>query len=716
MKKIILLLLFMANAAYGQHTLRIKILDAEHNEPLVGATAQVSATQGAIANADGIATISNLPSGEITIRISFVGYEAQEVTYELPLSDTQIVRLEHEHEHEEVIVTSTRTTDVIEAIPTRIEVLGGEEMEEKAFMRSSNIAMLLRETSGIQMQQTSPSAANQSIRIQGLDGRYTQLLKDGFPLFGNFAGGLSIMQIPPLDLQQVEIIKGANSTLFGGGAIAGLVNLTTITPEEDRKLKFMLDQTSAGGTTLNGFYAERFGKWGVAMYASGNRQTAYDVNNDQFSDIPDINSLTINPSIFYYPNERSYFRATFNGTFEDRLGGDMNLIDGESSGPFNFTQENLSNRYSVQLTYNNQFSDFSGLTIKHSTNLFERTINEPNYAFQGEQWSTFTEASYNFGSANSRWVGGLNVYTDDFNDLNSVNQNRSFEQNTTGLFIQNTAKLNDRLSLESGLRVDYNATYGAFPLPKLALLTKVSDKLTLRLGGSLGYKLPTIFTEDAENLAFEGILGIADNINVERAQGANFDFNYATTFGTDWSINWNQLFFYTNLDESLILVPQSGNTFSFVNSDTPVISQGMETNVKIGYKDFKLFLNYTLIDTELENFSGESFQKPLTPKHNAAFVLVYEQHGKWRIGYELYYTGEQLRNDLTRTSDYWIMGLMMMRKFNKIGIYLNFENFTDTRQHRLESFNMNDQLKPNFPNLWAPVDGFIVNGGLIFDL
>lgn len=716
MLRFVLLFSLISNITLAQNTLRIQVIDAETAEPLVGATVQLSATKGAIADANGIATLSDINENQVTIRVSFVGYEAQEITFELPLSDIQIVRLEHEDEHEEVIVTSTRTTDVIEAIPTRIEVLGGEEMQEKAFMRSSNIAMLLRETSGIQVQQTSPSAANQSIRIQGLDGRYTQLLKDGFPLFGNFAGGLSIMQIPPLDLQQVEIIKGANSTLFGGGAIAGLVNLTTIMPEEERKLKFMLDQTSAGGTTVNGFYAERYGKWGVSMYASGNRQVAYDVNNDQFSDIPEINSLTINPSVFYYPNERSYFRATFNGTFEDRLGGDMNLIDGETTGPFDFTQENLSNRYSVQLTYNNKFTDYSGLTIKHSSNFFERTINEPNYVFQGEQWSTFTEASYNFGNANSRWVGGLNAYTDDFNDLNPGVNDRGFAQQTTGLFIQNTAKFSEHLSLESGLRIDYNATYGSFPLPKLALLTKVNEKLTLRLGGSLGYKLPTIFTEDAENLAFEGIQRIADNINVEKAQGANFDFNYATSFGSDWSINWNQLFFYTNLDESLVLVPAGNNTFGFVNSDTPVISQGLETNVKIGYKDFKLFLNYTLIDTELENFRGEQFQKPLTPKHNAAFVLVYEEHEKWRIGYELYYTGEQLRNDLSRTSDYWIMGLMMMRKFNKVGLYINFENFTDTRLHRLENFNMNDQLKPNFPNLWAPVDGFIVNGGLIFDL
>ena len=84
----------------------------------------------------------------------------------------------------------------------------------------------------------------------------------------------------------MEVIKGSNSTLYGGGAIAGLVNLVTITPKEERIAKIMLDQTSALGTTLNGFYAEKYGKLGVTTYVSGNYQKAYDVNNDGFYRYP----------------------------------------------------------------------------------------------------------------------------------------------------------------------------------------------------------------------------------------------------------------------------------------------------------------------------------------------------------------------------------------------------------------------------------------------
>jgi len=131
-----------------------------------------------------------------------------------------------------------------------------------------------------------------------LDGRYTQLLKDGFPLFGGFSGGLSIMQIPPLDLQQFEIIKGSSSTLYGGGAIAGLVNMVSKTPEDEPNLEIMLTQTQALGSTANAFYSRRNGKIGYTLYGSGHYQNAYDPDGDDFTNLPETKSFSFNPKSF----------------------------------------------------------------------------------------------------------------------------------------------------------------------------------------------------------------------------------------------------------------------------------------------------------------------------------------------------------------------------------------------------------------------------------
>src|SRR5688500_4453880 len=144
-----------------------------------------------------------------------------------------------------MVITSTRSSRTIADIPTSVEFISGEELEEKGNMKPGDIRMLLSESTGIQTQQTSATSYNSSIRIQGLDGRYTQILRDGYPMYAGFAGGISIMQIAPLDLQQVEVIKGSSSTLYGGGAIAGLVNLVSKTPGEGREISFMANATSA---------------------------------------------------------------------------------------------------------------------------------------------------------------------------------------------------------------------------------------------------------------------------------------------------------------------------------------------------------------------------------------------------------------------------------------------------------------------------------------
>src|ERR1041385_6626134 len=119
-----------------------------------------------------------------------------------------------EHEEKEVVVTLTRTSRTIANIPARIELIAGEELDEKANMKPGDIRMMLSESTGIQTQQTSVTSANASIRIQRLDGRYTQILKDGFPVYSGAAAGLGLLQTPPLDLRQVEVIKGSASTLY----------------------------------------------------------------------------------------------------------------------------------------------------------------------------------------------------------------------------------------------------------------------------------------------------------------------------------------------------------------------------------------------------------------------------------------------------------------------------------------------------------------------
>jgi iron complex outermembrane receptor protein len=245
--------------------IQIKVISESDNQPLLGATVYFEQLEkGAVTDFDGIATFSEIPDGQHQITISYLGFETLKTTVQIPINSALIFKLKAGgNELDEVILQSSRSTRTVKKIPTRIEFIGAEELGEKAIMNPTNISMVLRESTGIQMQQTSLSSGSTNIRIQGLDGRYTQLLRDGFPLYGGFSSGLSILQIPPLDLQQFEIIKGSSSTLYGGGAIAGLINMVSKTPNEEPSLDIMLTQTQALGSTANVFYSKRNEKLGV---------------------------------------------------------------------------------------------------------------------------------------------------------------------------------------------------------------------------------------------------------------------------------------------------------------------------------------------------------------------------------------------------------------------------------------------------------------------
>lgn len=628
MKNLITVFLLMATTGLvqSQNTISFRV-NEKTGEPLIGASVVIEGTTiGTITNVDGIAMLENIPNGKIEFLISFIGYEEKEIALSFPENNDKVVEielLEGSMELEEVIISATRSSRTIQDIPTRLEFISEEELGEKAAMNSTNIGMLLRETTGVQMQQTSLSSGNMSIRIQGLDGRYTQILKDGLPLYGGFAGGLSIMQIPPLDLKQVELIKGSNSTLYGGGAIAGLVNLVTIKPEDKPKLDVMLDQTSAKGTTGNIFYAQKFSKVGLSIFGSANNQFAYDPDNDGFSNMPKAQTFSFNPMLFFYLNPKTELSVGLNSTIDNRIGGDMQVIKENASTDHVFSEENNSERYSTILNLKNS-NDNRTITVRNSVSYFDRSLIIPDYRFSANQISSFSEAMYNLHkNKKSEWQFGLNHYLEKFNDENTDTlQAKDYTYNTIGGFIQNTTDINKNIILETGLRTDYNADYGTFVLPRFSLLLKANNKLSSRLGGAMGYKLPTIFTEDSERIYFKKLQPLsAEQVDAETSIGGNFDINYRTALSDEIILSVNQLFFVTRLKNSLVL-REDGNTNLnyFESADGNVLSSGFETNIKLTYDDFSLYLNYAYINTELQ-YDNINNQKPLTPKHNAGLVL-----------------------------------------------------------------------------------------------
>ena len=707
-----------AVTGFAQSQVMVSVKDAKNQEPLIGASIKIVGTQnGTVTDMNGMAVIQNLTNGSVSLRVSFVGYITQERAVATPSKDTLTFLLEGDKLLDEVVVTSTRSSRTIDDIPTRIETIAGEELEEKGNMNSSNISMLLRESTGIQVQQTSATSANMNFRIQGLDGRYTQLLQNGMPLYAGFSSGLSLMQIPPLDLKRVEIIKGSSSTLYGGGAIAGMINLITKEPTDERETLLQIVGTSAGGADLNGFFSKKITKkLGITVFSSYHIQQPFDPNKDQFSDIPLQRRFNFNPRFFYQFNERTSLHYSINTSFERREGGFIPKIRSESNALSNFIESNQSRRINAQFKFEHRFGKNATLYVKNSINFFERTIQVPDYQFSGNQTARFAELGLSKFSSKVEWVGGINLWTDKFKEKPlQTTTLRNSNLITVGAFLQNVVNLSEKLVLESGLRLDHQNEYGTFLLPRLSALYRINPNVSMRFGGGLGYKAPTIFLQESEQVSFRNVLPIdLNNTKAEKSQGLNLDFNYKTTLGENVSIVINQLFFVTQLNQPLVLNPAklASNILQFENADGSIIAKGFETNLKITYEDFKLFTFYSLIDTKRNYFNLNS-PIPLTARHRTGSIIMWEKEDNFRIGYEVYYTGKQELANGATTRSYATMGLMAEKKWEKFSIYTNLENFLDVRQSRWQSMYSGTVQSPQFvQEIYAPTDGRVISIGL----
>jgi outer membrane receptor for ferrienterochelin and colicins len=720
MKKTLLLLTVMlfTVATYAQHTFKAVIKDAATKLPLAGTSVKLAQLSlSAVADSSGNVILSNLPAGKYIINFSYVGYEKRTDTLIIPSTESLpmlILLSPHEEEElEEVVISATRSSRTIDNLPTRVEVLVGEEIDEKANMKPGDIRMMLAETTGIQTQQTSATSANSSIRIQGLDGKYTQIIRDGFPLYGGFSGGLGLLQIAPLDLKQVEVIKGSASTLYGGGAIAGLVNLVSKTPTAERQLNFLLNGTSALGFDASGFYAQKFAKIGATVYAAYNHGSAYDPVGIGLTAIPKFDRFTLNPKLFFYLSDQTTLTTGINATVENRIGGDLQYIKGNGSASHSYFEENKTDRYSSQVELKHQFNEQQRLTLRNSLSYYNRAIGLPNYLFSGVQLASYTEANYAKDGETTDWVIGLNYLTEDFKeDPQSSFPLRSYRNSTIGGFLQNTLMVTEELTFETGLRGDYHSDYGFFLLPKVSMLWKMNTQFTFRLGGGLGYKAPSVFTEEAERIQFSNVLPInLAETDAERSYGANFDINYQTSLLNEQvGFSINQLFFYTNINNPILLTPKAGN-LSYEQPKGKLNTKGIETNVKLTYKDFKLFVGYTFADVSQQTGS-RSFAYPLVSKHRLNNVLMYEVEDEWKIGAEAYYFSTQKLNDGTTGRSYWTPGLMVEKLWERCSIFLNFENFIDTRQTKFDTIYTGSITSPVFRDIYAPVDGFVINGGI----
>ncbi|XPF94211.1 TonB-dependent receptor plug domain-containing protein [Colwellia sp. RE-S-Sl-9] len=642
----------------------------------------------------------------------------------LPLSYASGIEMEDEHheqdEHEhadkveKIIVQATRSGRIADEQPIRVELINREEIEEKAAMRPGNISMLVAETGGVRMQTTSPALGSANIRLQGLYGRYTQLLADGLPLYGNQASSIGLMQIPPTDLGRVEIIKGSASSLYGGSALGGVINLVSRKPSDELKGEMLLNATTRNGQDLTSYIeAPLTDSFKGSLTAGAHYQKAQDIDHDGWVDLADYERYTARPRLFWEGDAGETLYATVGVMTEQRVGG--NSVGGTVADGSFYQQLQESQRIDSGLVFNMPVLDSLTLNTRASAMVQDHTHGYGEITEDDQHESYLLETSLAGYSDKSDWVVGVAYQSEIYASDTFPEFDYSYE--VPGIFAQLDYELSEKLTTSYSARVDEHSEYGTQFSPRISLLYRPSD-LTIRGSFGRGYFATTPFVEEIEAVGLSRLEKIK-NLQEEQAETASLDFTY-----TFENIETSLTLFGSNVDNVAKLEAFSSNNdnvldgIRLLNTEGESKIRGSEVLLRYHWEDIKLTASYLYLDaTELSPNGQGRRQIALTPQHSAGFVAMWEQHGNFRAGFEAYYTGPQRLNDnpyIDESDPYWHLGLMGEMTFGRLSWFINLENLLDVKQTDEHPLLLPSRAPTGqwTTDIWSRNDGFIANAGV----
>jgi outer membrane receptor for ferrienterochelin and colicins len=715
-------------AANGSATVTVRVTrDSVNGGPVGGALVRADRI-GSATDATGVTKLRLAP-GQRTIIAGLIGFRPESLLVTLrPNVDTAVtlVLAERIAQVEGVVVSATRSERRVEDTPLRIEIVDEEEVAEKTSMRPGSIAMLLAETGGLRVQTTSPSLGGAAVRVQGLRGRYSLLLADGLPLYGGQAGGLGLLQIPPVDLARVEVIKGTASALYGSSALGGVINLVSRRPGEERERDVIVNQTSRDGTDVVAFASAPLNEqWGYTVLGGAHRQRRQDVDGDAWTDIPGYRRVVVRPRLYYADStgRSAFLTAGFTG--EDRTGG---TIDGVAPNGAPYDERLDTRRADVGGLGRLLIADgplHGGLLTVRGAAMEQRHGHQFGVVHEDDRHRTwFGEAALTIPRGMVTSVAGVAFQQDSYRAYDVPGFDYTYS--IPSAFAQFDADVTPQLTLSAAGRVDAHSVYGTFFNPRLTVLMKGPAEWTTRLSGGTGAFAPTPFTEETEVTGLSPLAPLS-GLRAERARSASLDVGGPIEVPIG-RIELNATLFGSVIKHAVQVrdvpdtTPSGAARLALVNAPEPTRTWGTDLLARIARDPFRITATYTYLRATEWNPEAQSAMPtrrtvPLNPRHSAGIVASVEREGESRVGLELYYTGRQsLEHDPKRTTSkpYLLAGLLGEKRFGVARVFVNAENLTNVRQTRDDSLVLPVRGSGGrwTTDVWAPLEGFVVNGGV----
>ena len=574
-------------AQYDAH-LTGHVLDERTGEHLPFVNVQVKGTNiGTVTDESGHYFLRDMPIGKQTIVFSYVGYE----TLELPVTmvEDKTIELkatirEVSQQLNSVVVTANRYATKRQETATIVNVLSPELFQTTAV---SCVADVLSFQPGLRVENSCSNCGKTDLRINGLQGQYTQILMDSRPVFSSMASVYGLEQVPAAMIDRIEVVRGGGSAVYGANAIAGVVNI--ITKEPVRNFVNISNVSNinehAGydiNTELNASVMSENRKIGAYLFAAHRSRSPYDRDEDGFSEVPKLRSTTAGARVFFKTSAYSKITAEYHHTTDFRRGG--NRIDDEphtadiaeqlrhniDAGSLAFDWYSADSRHFI--------SAYSALQHIGRESYFGTERDTAAYG-RSKDLTSNTGLQYRFSYPCGRMKGDLTVGAEyNYNGLNDrmLGYHRELNQkvHVVGVYAQNEWK-NDQWSVLVGARLEkHNLLTKPVCTPRATFRYTPVEGLVLRAGYSSGYRAPQAYDEDLHVAAVGGnvsLITLDPDLKPEYSHSATLSADWYHQWGK-WELNLTAEGFYTYLQDVFFLredgIDPAGNIL-FTRTNAP---------------------------------------------------------------------------------------------------------------------------------------------------
>ena len=705
-----IVLLLAITVVNAQHIIRGEVRSS--GEPVEYASVVLDGEVVVQTDTDGKFVLESVSAGTHEIKVSYVGYKTVVQSTIVPMVAADVLSISLEQElmlFDEVVVTGTKTFKRKTKSAVIVNVVDSKTLDN---VQACNLSEGLKFQPGLRVETDCQTCNYTQLRINGLAGGYSQVLINGRPTFSPLTGLYGLEQIPVNMIDRIEVIRGGGSSLYGSSAIGGTVNVLTKIPTDNSFSINTSYQNINGGAndfmlSANSTLVSDNEQSGVSFFLNRREREAYDHNDDNFSEIPEIENTSIGATAFFLPTDNQKIEFSFSHLNEYRYGGEMvdtpahlaqqseerthNVWMGSGDYHINFNNgnTNLITYAAWQRTDRDHYTGI--LPDEDSEDELTAHLAAPPY---GISLTTTLNAGVQFNHNLSSFLGGSNVITlgseylvdDTFDEITAYNYLIDQTTRNIGAFAQSDWEILPSLNLLSGIRVDqHNLVDGLVASPRLSLLYKYKENTQIRANFGTGFRAPQAFDTDL-HIAFSGggvsRVILSDDLSEETSQSYSASINYDKP--TDnWVAGFTVEGFYTRLNNAFILDPIGEDNFGELfekRNDQGAVVKGATIELRANYnRKIQLETGFTLqtsrFDNEVQYIDEVEGIRDFirTPETYGFANLSFTPSQRWNANINYVYTGSMIVPHFAGAPNQLVDEMFTSPSFNEVSTKIGYK-------------------------------------------